>query len=108
MSKPIELQKFSQQGLDTYVKGIGEWSKGWQTLAAEMTDYTKRSFEDGTAAFEKMLSAKSIEQAVEIQSSYARRAYDDYMAQMTKIGSLYAGIAKDAYRPFEKIVGPRF
>ena len=53
---------------------FGEWSKGWQAIAVEMTDYTKRSFEEGTATFEKLLSAKSMEQAMEIQSGYARRA----------------------------------
>ena len=109
MIKNIEdLQKLGQVNADTYMKGFGEWNKSWQTLAAELTDYTKRSFEDGTAAFEKLLTAKSVEQAVEIQTSYAKRAYDEYMAQMTKIGSIYADIAKDAYKPFEKVLGARF
>jgi hypothetical protein len=84
------------------MKMFGEWSKGWQTIASEMTDYTKRSFEEGTATFEKLLSAKSVEQAMEIQSGYARRAYDGYLHQMSKIGGLYAEWAKEAYRPVEK------
>jgi hypothetical protein len=67
-----------------------------------MTDYTKRSFEEGTATFEKLLSAKSMEQAVEIQSGYARRAYDGYLHQLSKIGGLYAEWAKEAYKPVEK------
>jgi hypothetical protein len=73
-----------------------------QTLTAEMTDYTKRSFEEGTATFEKLLSAKSMEQAFEIQSGFAKRAYDSYMHQMSKMGSLYAEMAKEAYKPMEK------
>lgn len=110
MIKNIEdLQKLGQVNVDGYMKGFGEWNKGWQTLAAEMTDYTKRSFEEGTATFEKLLTAKSIEQAVEIQTGYAKRAYDEYMAQITKFGTLYADIAKDAYKPFEKVMsGARF
>ena len=71
------------------MKMIGDWNKGWQAIAAEMSDYSKRSFEDGTATFEKLLGAKSLEQAFEIQTSFAKRAYDDYMHQMTKIGSMY-------------------
>ena len=81
---------------------LGEWSKGWQAIAAEMTDYTKRSFEEGTATVEKLLSAKSVEQAVEIQTGYAKRAYDDYMHQVSKLGGLYAELAKEAYKPVEK------
>ena len=84
------------------MKVFGEWNKGWQAIAAEMTDYTKRSFEESTATFEKLLSAKSVEQAIEIQSGFAKRAYDGYMHQMSKIGGMYAELAKEAYKPVEK------
>jgi hypothetical protein len=97
-----DFQKIGQQNVDTAMKMMGEWSKGWQTIAAEMTDYTKRSFEEGTATVEKLMTAKSFEQAVEIQTGYAKRAYDDYMHQVSKIGGLYAELAKEAYKPVEK------
>lgn len=97
-----DLQKMNQSGVDTAMKLLGDFSKGWQAIAAEFNDYTKRSLEDGTSTFEKLLGAKSMEQAFEIQSSYAKRAYDEYMHQMTKVGTLYADMAKDAYKPLEK------
>ena len=103
MLKNIEdFQKVGQYNMDAAMKMLGEWSKGWQAIATEMTDYTKRSFEEGTATFEKLLSAKSMEQAMEIQSGYARRAYDGYLHQMSKLGGLYAEWAKEAYKPVEK------
>lgn len=102
-----DLQKLGQSNTDTAMRMMGEWSKNWQTIATEFTDYSKRSFEESTATFEKLLSAKTIEQAVEIQSSYAKRAYDDYMAQMSKIGSLYSDLAKEAYKPVEKAMAAR-
>jgi len=97
-----DMQKLSQTNMDTVMKAFGEWNKGWQAIAAEMTDYTKKSFEEGTATFEKLASAKSVEQAIEIQTGYAKRAYDGYMHQMSKIGGMYAELAKEAYRPVEK------
>jgi len=105
MLKNIEdFQKFGQYNMDAAMKMFGEWSRGWQAIATEMTDYTKRSFEEGTATFEKLLSAKSMEQAMEIQSGYARRAYDGYLHQMSKLGGLYAEWAKEAYKPVEKVL----
>ena len=86
------------------MKMFGDWNKSWQAIAAEMSDYSKRSFEDSTATFEKLLGAKSLEQAFEIQSSFAKRAYDDYMQQLTKIGSMYTSLAKDAYKPVERAI----
>jgi hypothetical protein len=99
-----DFQKLGQHNVDAAMKAIGEWNKGWQTIAAEMTDYTKRSFEEGSATVEKLFAAKSIEQAIEIQTGYAKRAYDEYMHQMSKIGGLYADLAKEAYRPVEKVL----
>ena len=108
MMKPFEMkpfedfQKLGQTNVDAAMKAFGEWNKGWQAIAAEMTDYTKRSFEDGSATFEKLVSSRSVEQAMEIQTSYAKRAYDEYMHQLTKIGGMYAELAKEAYRPMER------
>lgn len=108
MMKPFEMkpfedfQKLGQTNVDAAMKAFGEWNKGWQAIAAEMTDYTKRSFEDGSSTFEKLVSSRSIEQVMEIQTSYAKRAYDEYMHQLTKIGGMYAELAKEAYRPMER------
>jgi hypothetical protein len=105
MVKPFDdMQRMNQTGIDTAMKLFGEWGKSWQAIAAEMTDYTKRSFEDGTQTMEKLMTAKSVEQAMEIQSTYAKRAYDDYMHQMTKLGSMYTELAKEAYRPMERVM----
>jgi hypothetical protein len=103
MMKNLEdVQKLSQSNLDATMKIWGDWTKNWQAIAAEMTDYSKRSFEDGTQTFEKLLGAKTVEQAMEIQTSYAKRAYDDYMRGLNKIGSMYADLAKEAYKPVER------
>ena len=99
-----DFQKLGQNNVDAAMKMFGEWNKGWQAIAAELTDYTKRSFEESTATMEKLMSSKSVEQAVEIQTSCAKRAYDDYMQQMSKIGGLYASMAKEAYKPVEKLL----
>lgn len=96
-----DFQKLGQTNIDAAMRALGNWNKGWQAIAAEMSDYSKRAFEDGTATFEKLLSAKSLEQAFEIQSGFAKRAYDDYVQQLTKIGSMYQSLAKDAYKPVE-------
>ena len=93
-----DFQKLNQSNVDATMKVFGEWNKGWQAIAAEMTDYTKRSFEESTATFEKLLSVKSVEQAIEIQTGFAKRAYDGYMHQLSKLGGMYAELAKGYIR----------
>lgn len=100
-----ELQKMSKTNFDAAVKSFGEVNKGLQALATEMTDYSKKAMKDGTVAFEKLSSARSLEQAIEIQTEYAKKAYEDYVAELAKIGELYTGLANGAYKPVEKAMG---
>ncbi len=76
-------------------------------MTAEMTDYSKRSIEESTKTVEKLMTARSIEQVMEIQTGFAKRAYDDYMLQMSRIGTMYADIAKDSAKPFERLTQTR-
>ena len=62
MAKDMEdVGKIGQANVDNTLKMWGELTKNWQAVAAEMTDYTKRSFEDGTKTFEKLATARSID-----------------------------------------------
>lgn len=96
-----EIQKAGQENFDKAVKSMGEVNKGVQAIAGEVTEYTKKAIEDGTVVFEKLIGVKSVEQAIDIQTTYAKKAYDDYVSQATKIGEMYADLAKDAYKPVE-------
>ncbi len=96
-----DLQKMGQQNLDTAMRGFGEVGRSWQTIANEMSSYSKRSFEEGSATLEKLTGARSLDQVVAIQSDFARRSYEEYMAQCTKLSSMYVDMARDAYRPIE-------
>jgi ATP-dependent Clp protease adapter protein ClpS len=96
--------KFGKDYFDNSVKSFAAFSKGAQAIVVETTDYTKKSVEAGTAAFEKLLGAKSLEKAIEIQTDYAKTAYEGFVAQATrtktKKPSLYRVlILNDDYTP---------
>ncbi|MEO9338951.1 phasin family protein [Mesorhizobium sp. SB112] len=95
---------FGAEFVDHSLKSFAALSKGTQAIAAEAGDYTKKSFENGGAAFEKLISSKSLESAVQVQADYAKSAYEGFVAEATKISELYADLAKEAYRPFEQAV----
>ena len=96
-----DIQKLGKENIDTCVKQFSTVSKGWQTIATEVADYSKKSFEDGSAALDKLLGAKTLEKAIEVQSDYAKSAYEGFVAQATKMGELYTDLAKESYKPLE-------
>jgi hypothetical protein len=96
-----EIQKLGKDNVDVAVKQFGTVSKSFQAIATEVADYSKKSFEDSTAALEKLIGAKTLEKAIEIQSDYVKTAYEGFVAEATKLGTLYTDLAKETCKPFE-------
>lgn len=96
-----DFQKYGRENMDLALKSFGSVSKGFQAIAVEVADYSKKSFEDNSALVEKLVGAKTLDKAIEVQSAFVKSSYETYLARMTKIGELYADIAKESYKPVE-------
>ena len=99
-----ELQQASKENIDLAVKSMGNVSKSAQAIAVELADYSKKSFEESTAMIEKLFGVKSLEKAIEVQSEYAKSAYEGFVAETTKLGEMYSTLAKETYKPFEALM----
>jgi hypothetical protein len=95
-----DAQKLGKGTLEATFKSFGALSKSTQAISVEIADYSKKSFEEGAAATEKLLGAKSLEAIFEVQSSYLKSAYEGFVAQSAKLGELYSGFAQEACKPF--------
>src|SRR5262249_2565518 len=98
-----DFQKMSRDNIDLALVSAGEVGKGLQALASEAADYSKHSFEAGPPAVGKLLSAGPLAKAVENQTEYVRSAYEGYVGQVTKVGTIVADMAKSAYKPYESL-----
>ena len=96
-----DIQKLGKENMDTVVKAFGVQQKGVQAIATEVADFSKKAIETGTATFEKLLGVKTLDKAIEIQTDYAKTAYEGYVAHATKVGELVTELAKEAAKPFE-------
>ena len=99
-----DMQQVGKENMDSALRCWGAFSKGTQAIAVEMADYTKKTFEDGTAALEKLFGVKSLDKAIEVQTEFAKTAYEGFVAEATKLGGLYADLAKETYKPFETML----
>jgi phasin family protein len=100
-----DVQKLGKDNMDATLKSFGAFSKSLQAITVEIADYSKKVFEQNTAATEKLLGARSLDKAIEVQSDYAKSAYETFVAEATKLGELYADLAREAYKPFETHFG---
>lgn len=97
-----ETQRWSGYGLDTAVRSFAEVNEAFKNFTAEMTNFSNKAFEDGFRALQQMINAKSFDRALEVQTQYAKKAYDDYVAQVSKLGNMYVNMAQNAYKQGEQ------
>jgi len=96
-----DFQKFSKQQLETVNSVASTVTKGFQEIAAESTDYSKKAFAANSEVVEKLLGAKSVETAIQIQTEYAKSAYEGFVAQTSRINELFVKLATEAFKPVE-------
>jgi phasin family protein len=96
-----EFQSFGKDGFEAYVASSNALTKGFQAIAQEAADFSRKSFEKSTSAFEKLSASKSLDKALEVQQSLAKEGYESMVAQMTKLNEMYIATAKEAFKPFE-------
>ena len=98
------IQKFGKEQLEATQAAFTEVAKGLQAIATEAQDYSKKSIETGSAHVEKLLGVKKFDEAITLQSDFAKQAYEGFVAQATKFGEIYTNLAKDAFKPVEAAV----
>jgi phasin family protein len=102
-----EMQQFSKDNMDVAMKSFGTMSSGLQAIASEFANFSKAAMENHAAAAEKLMGAKSMEKALEVQSEYMKSAYERYIAHATKLGELYSGLAREMYGPLGSVMGKK-
>jgi hypothetical protein len=97
------FQEMNKKSIETTKKNFEVFSKGAQTIASEVSDYSKKSIENGQKAIEKLMSVKSPQQAMEMQMEFAKSAMEGFTAHATKVSAMYTDLAKAAFKPLEDL-----
>ena len=104
MVRVEDIQQYGKEHLDTVVASATTLQNGIQTIATAYGDYTKKSFEDTRSYVEKLSGVKSLDKAIEVQTEFAKSAYETFVAESQKIAGLYTDLAKQTFKPFEGMV----
>jgi hypothetical protein len=99
-----DAQKTSNAAVNATNHSFERVTNGTQAIVSELTDYSKRSFENGARTVEKLLGVRSPDKAIEVQTEYAKAAYEDYVTSARKLGELYVNLAQEAFKPYEGLL----
>ena len=99
-----DLNSHSKRNLEAMVASVTAATKGAETLGAQVTAYAKRTAEDQIAAAKSLTTAKSLQEAVELQTSYAKSFLDSYLAEINRWSDTVSGSVKESLRPINERV----
>lgn len=90
---------FGKENVEAYMQSATAFAKAFERINSEVFSFSKQQVEDSVAAFKAVSGAKSVHEAWEVQSDFAKSALDAYVAQATKINDLVMDAAKQASEP---------
>jgi phasin family protein len=95
------LLGYSKETVEAYVKAANAAGKGVETIHGEMYAFSKHSIEESIAVTKAVLGAKSVHEAIEVQTDFAKTQFDAYVGQMTKLTQLFTVTSKEAFAPLQ-------
>jgi phasin family protein len=104
MIKVEDIQQYGKQHIESVVASATTVQTGLQAIASAYGEYTKKSFEDTKSFVEKLSGVKSLDKAFEVQTDYAKSAYETFVTESQKIAGMYSDLAKQSFKPLEGMV----
>ena|ERR1700733_646094 len=92
---------YGKDTVEAYMKAANAAGKGAETLHNEIYAYSKQSVEDSMAAMKAVLGSKSAHEVFELQTDFAKSAFEAYVGQMTKLGEIFTSSAKETLEPIQ-------
>ena len=94
-----DLNAQSKHNLEAVVASVTAAGKGAEALGTQAISYSKKSLEDNIAAAQSLTTAKSIQEAVELQTAWAKSALEGYLAEVNLASETMAASVKETLTP---------
>jgi len=85
MKSTEDFVAFGQANLEAFVKSGQIWSAGVQELTKQFASTAKASFDESVSTFKAISTAKSVKEAIELQSTFAKSALEKAMTESNKL-----------------------
>ena len=92
---------FGKDTAEACMKSATVAGKGLETINSEIFSYSKGAIEESIAAGKAILGSKSIHEAIELQTDYAKSAFEAYVGELTKVSELFTATSKDIFAPLQ-------
>ncbi|HEX6860213.1 MAG TPA: TIGR01841 family phasin [Caulobacteraceae bacterium] len=99
-----ELNAHSKKNLEALVASVTAATKGAEAVSAQSIALSKQAFEDQVAAAKQLAGAKSVQEAFELQTAWAKSAFEGYLANFGKLTEVMTDSVKETVKPINERV----
>ena len=99
MKTTEELVAFSQANMEAFLKSGQIWSAGMQDLTKQIASSAKASFEEGVSTFKAISTARSVKEAMDLQSTFAKSAFEKMLAESNKLTDASIKLTEETLAP---------
>jgi phasin family protein len=92
---------YGKDTAEAVMKSATVAGKSAETINSEIYSFSKQSIEDTVAATKAVMGSKSVHEAFEFQTDFAKSVFESYVAELSKISELATAATKDSYAPFK-------
>ena len=96
IEEPAEL---GRGNIEAFVASSKVAAKGVETLSQDAANFSRKSFEDATAAFKSFTDVKSATDFFKLQGDFARSAFDSAVAESARVSEAALKLAGDVAEP---------
>jgi phasin family protein len=99
-----EASAFGKQNVEAWLASASAAQKGFEAISARTVAFQKQALENHVEATKSLMTSKSVQEFVEKQNEYAKGAFEAYVAELTSVSELVAGVAKETLQPINERV----
>jgi len=94
-----EMVDFAKGNVEAVIASSKVAAKAGESLGQEAAEYGKKHFEAATAAFKSFATVKSPTELFQLQSEYAKSAFDSLVAEASRVSESLMKVAGDVAQP---------
>ena len=94
-----EMTELSKGNVEAFVASTKIVAKGLETVGQEVAEYSRKSFEDASAALKSFAEVKSATDFFRLQSDFVRGQFDGFISESSKLSETMIKLAGDVAEP---------
>ena len=99
MKTSEELLAFSQGNMEAFMKASQIYAAGFQDISKHLAASSKASIEESVAFSKSLIGVKSVKEAVDLQTGFAKSSIEKAVAETNKIADVSVKLAEQAVAP---------